>query len=241
MHLHVLIGRTGVGKTARSIALAKQTGAPVIVLDRVQVYPELTIGSGRPLLHELDGTTRIYLAHRRVADGELSTAEAYHLALQQLDVLALEHDFAILEGGSISLCTMLFENDGLSDYPVTIEHLRVQDEKAYSQRQFYRILEMLKPKIGQPSILDELANVWREPKQRAFVQTVGGYSAIVDWCYRLGISPFDLTTYCHDPATRADLAKHILPSYLEYSYLQNDLFLGLEAKHLHEQVIGLGV
>ncbi len=241
MHLHVLIGRTGVGKTARSITLAKQTGAPVLVLDRVQVYPELTIGSGRPLAHELNGTTRIYLAHRRVADGEFSTTEAYCRTLQQLEILALEHDYVILEGGSISLCSMLFESDNLSNYSITIEHLTVEDEKAYSQRQLYRILEMLKPKLGQPSILDELANVWREPGQRAFVRTIGGYSAILDWCDRLGISPFHLTTYCQDPTIRADLAAHILPSYLEYSYCQNHLFHRLEAKYIYDQAIELNV
>ena len=61
MQLHIILGPTSVGKTSRSIVLAKESKSPVIVLDRVQIYQELATGSGRPLIDELEGTTRTYL------------------------------------------------------------------------------------------------------------------------------------------------------------------------------------
>jgi adenylate dimethylallyltransferase len=224
MQLHLILGRTGIGKTARSVALAKQAGAPVIVLDRVQVYRELTIGSGRPLPEELDGTTRIYLTDRRVAEGELLAAEAYALLLRQIETLGSRHSLLILEGGSVSLCTTLFENGLLEHGTSVVQYLPVHDESAYRQRLFARIRDMLHAHDGRMSILDELAGVWGEPQQRSFVQTIGGYSAIVNWCSQRGISPLDLPAYGHDPGVRADLAAAMLLSYLEYSYRQRDVF-----------------
>lgn len=176
MHVHLIIGPTGIGKTARSVALAKQIGAPVIVLDRVQVYQELTIASGRPLASELDGTTRIYLTERRVADGELLVSEAFYLLLRQIETVRLSHPCLILEGGSVSLCTALFEGGLLEHAPSSVQYLTLPSKAVYRQRLVARILEMLR---GRVSILDELAQVWWTPQQRMFAQTIGGYSAIV--------------------------------------------------------------
>lgn len=203
------------------MALAKQTGAPVIVLDRVQVYREVTIASGRPLPSELHGTTRIYLTERRIADGELPASEAYDLLVQQIETLACKHRFLILEGGSVSLCTALFESHILQSFPASVQYLVVHDMAGYRQRLLARILDMLQ---GQVSIVDELAQVWCVPQQRMFVQTIGGYKAIVGWCSKQGISPLDLPRYTQDSAVRSDVAATILTSYLEYSDHQSYVF-----------------
>ena len=235
---HLIIGPTGIGKTARSVALAKQIGAPVIVLDRVQVYQELTIASGRPLARELDGTTRIYLTERRVADGELLVSEAFYLLLQQIETVGFSHPCLILEGGSVSLWTALFEGGLLASAPSSVQYLAVHSKVAYRQRLAARILDMLR---GQVSILDELAQVWCKPQQRMFAQKIGGYSAIVQWCSKRGISPLDLPDYGRDPAVQSDVAATILASYLEYSSHQCYVFqqlINIYARQQAQRVYG---
>ncbi len=222
--MHLIIGPTGIGKTSRSIALAKQTGAPVIALDRIQVYRDLATGSGRPLHHELQGTTRVYLDDHQVADGEVTTAEAYDLLLRHLNVLSLRHRFVIIEGGSISLCTHLFHSGTFDAYAVTLEWLTIRDYLAYRAQLRGRILQMLHAQLGQASMVEELGNVWQQPQQRAFVQTVVGYDAIVAWCHRVGVAPDTAPSLCANAAVRAELADTILDAHLRYAEWQQQVF-----------------
>ncbi|MEV7627722.1 isopentenyl transferase family protein [Actinoplanes sp. NPDC089786] len=47
LNLILIVGPTGVGKTDRAIELARKVDAPIVVLDRVQCYAELAVGSAR--------------------------------------------------------------------------------------------------------------------------------------------------------------------------------------------------
>src|SRR5690349_9322876 len=96
--IHVIIGPTSTGKTERSVELAKSLQAPVIAMDRIQIYDDLAITSGRPSELELHGTTRLYLDHRlATADREEMPAAT---ALEKLRwLLAQIEGDVILEGG----------------------------------------------------------------------------------------------------------------------------------------------
>ena len=50
--LIVIIGATGVGKTARAIELARQYGCPIISADSRQIYRDLPIGTAAPTAQE---------------------------------------------------------------------------------------------------------------------------------------------------------------------------------------------
>ena len=51
----VLVGPTGVGKTAIAVELCLRFGGEIVGADSVQVYRELDIGSGKPTAAELRG------------------------------------------------------------------------------------------------------------------------------------------------------------------------------------------
>ena len=48
----VVVGATGVGKTARAIELAKQYACPIISADSRQIYRDLPIGTAAPTPEE---------------------------------------------------------------------------------------------------------------------------------------------------------------------------------------------
>ncbi|MCC5659137.1 isopentenyl transferase family protein [Nostoc sp. XA010] len=224
MQLHIILGSTSVGKTARSIMLAKQTKAPVIVLDRIQIYQELATGSGRPLIDELEGTTRTYLEERQVVDGELTTVESLSLTLQIINKLSLRHNLLLLEGGSISLCTALFKSGILDNYQTTIEYLTIQNEAAYCNRLWSRMQDALISRPGQPSLLEELDRVWLDPRKLAFVRTVLGFDILVDWCQRFGLSPYEMWNTVQEDSLKVELIGQMFSAYLQYSRDQRRAF-----------------
>lgn len=103
-------GSTGVGKTRRATSLARQYTAPVLVLDRIQVYDDMAILSGRPRAEEIGDTTRIYLDQRPTCRGELTVEQSYWLLATHLQQLQAHHNSIILEGGSISLWRYILEH-----------------------------------------------------------------------------------------------------------------------------------
>ena len=54
-NLVILTGPTAVGKTALSIALAKEIGGEIISADSMQVYRHMDIGSAKIRPDEMDG------------------------------------------------------------------------------------------------------------------------------------------------------------------------------------------
>ena len=223
VRLQLIVGKTGVGKTARSILLAKATGAPVVVLDRIQCYPELAVGSGRPLEHELGGTRRIYLTERRVTEGELGAGAAHALLARWVERLAAESDTIILEGGSISLLQAMMRSALWKRYRRSYEHLRCLDEAAYRGRVRARVVEMLRAPPGGRSMLSELAALGAAPEARAFVETVVGYDVLFAWCRENGL-PLEGLRRPLGSEQRAVLAQRIFEAHLAYASKQAGVF-----------------
>lgn len=94
-----IVGPTGVGKTALSIALAKRYQAEIINFDSMQVYEQLDIGTAKVTKKEMDGVTHHLLSY-------VPVDEAYHVyAYQQtarkvLDTLLQQGKNVILVGGT---------------------------------------------------------------------------------------------------------------------------------------------
>ncbi|MBD2451550.1 isopentenyl-diphosphate delta-isomerase [Nostoc sp. FACHB-152] len=224
MKLHIIIGGTGVGKTSRSVSLALKTGVPVIVIDRIQTYPELATGSGRPNPDELFGTTRLYLTERQVTDGELSADQAYLLLVILLRKLENQHDMVILEGGSISLWKALFSSAELKRHQITIEYLTVANEPMYKQKVKHRIQEMLRPQGQTLSMIEEIEILWNHQEQIDFVRTVVGYKEIIDWCFANNITPKDIDNITNRELTYNHLTQKILDAHINYSKKQYIFF-----------------
>jgi cytochrome P450 len=218
MRIHLVLGLTGVGKTERSVALARSRGAPVVSLDRFQIFDDLATGTGRPSDEELAGTERIYLTRRSVAEGELSAPEAYEVLLRLISAWSWRD--MILEGGSISLCALLFERGLLDAYPHEIEYLSVSDWGRYAARVRRRIGVMMMSRGGRRSIAEELARVWNHPAQLAFVETITGYDALARYCRGVGVAPGELAGRVSDP----QLLDALTEAHVEYARRQHALF-----------------
>lgn len=224
LRLHFIVGATGVGKTAAAVTLAEHLNAPVLAMDRLQIYRELATGTGRPETSELRGTLRIYLADRRIADGELPAAEAHQLLVDQVQALRPYHSDLILEGGSISLFTELCRSSHWEQYPKTVRNIVVRGPARYCARIRHRIEQMLRP-AGSPSVLAELAAVWRDARVHALVQSVVGYDAILAWCQRRSVAPTELAVTGVVPRHHLyEIGDEMLAGHLKYARLQAESF-----------------
>ena len=115
--LVVVVGPTGVGKTARAIEIAKEHGCPIISADSRQIYRDLPIGTAAPTAeeqaqvpHHLIGTkalTETYNAGQFARDAEALLQELYET-----------YDTVVVAGGSMmyvdALCNGL---DKMPDVP----------------------------------------------------------------------------------------------------------------------------
>jgi tRNA A37 N6-isopentenylltransferase MiaA len=192
----------------------------VIVLDRIQVYPELTTGSARPLPEEFRGTERVYLTERRVADGEISAAESHALLLKRVAQLGSRHELLIMEGGSISLMQEICAHPLWRRHPLTLQYTPPPKENLYRERLERRIRAMLQPSSLGTSILSELATVWSDERTHAFVETICGYDTLLSWCRERGISPVEIESHAQDPDVMEDLVPRVLEAHITYAYSQ---------------------
>ena len=98
--LVVLLGPTGVGKTALGVQLASKLGCSILSADSRQIYRELPIGTAAPTPEE-----RAAVPHYFV--GTHSVTERYSAASYEVDVLHLlemlfsDHPIQLLSGGSM--------------------------------------------------------------------------------------------------------------------------------------------
>ena len=119
--LIVIGGPTAVGKTAVSIALAKQLKAEIFSADSRQLYSELEIGVARPGKDELQQVRHHLIASHSIHDA-LNAGSYAEEALQLLDKYYQEHEVAILCGGTGLYIKALCQ--GLDQLPQADESLR---------------------------------------------------------------------------------------------------------------------
>lgn len=221
------MGPTGVGKTDRSVLLARRLGAPVVSVDRFQIFPELATGTGRPTSTELAGTQRYFLGERTVADGELTTAAAYSKFIRVVECLSRRHRRIVLEGGSISLLSLLFELGFMHRVRADVELMGVADWPSYRRRVSQRVVQFLAGSGERRSMLAELSQFWCKPEQLAFVQTIVGYDVLTQYCRRRGIGPDELMGKPLD----SELVAALVQSHVDYAHQQTDVFEDALAAH----------
>ncbi len=119
--LIVIVGPTGSGKTALSVALAQHYCAPIISTDSRQFYRGLAIGTAQPTAEELSLAEHHFIADREV-DDDFSCGRYEHEALERLDELFKRHDIVVAVGGSGLYIQALCE--GMDNLPEADEELR---------------------------------------------------------------------------------------------------------------------
>ena len=155
--LVVLLGPTGVGKTALGVQLASQLGCSILSADSRQIYHELPIGTAAPTPEEQAAVPHYFV-------GTHSVTEGYSAASYEADILILlerlfaNHPIQLLSGGSMmyidAVCRGIdhipdvdptiraevwnrYETEGLAPILSELEHL---DPKYYAtvDRQNYK-------------------------------------------------------------------------------------------------------
>ena len=139
--LIVLLGPTGVGKTALSLTLAEQLNSPVISADSRQFYQALPIGTAAPTKEELERVQHYFV-------GNLQLADYYSASQFETDVLRLladlfqNHETILMSGGSMMYIDAVCK--GIDDIPTIDGQLRADLKELYEKEGIDSIRNQLK-------------------------------------------------------------------------------------------------
>jgi tRNA dimethylallyltransferase len=97
--LIVIAGPTAIGKTALSILLARHFSTEIISADSRQFFREMSIGTAKPSAEELNAATHHFINSHSI-HSLFSTGDFEKQALNVLDQIFINHDIAIMVGGS---------------------------------------------------------------------------------------------------------------------------------------------
>lgn len=142
-HLIIIAGPTAVGKTTLSIQLAKHYMCPVISADSRQFYKEMSIGTAKPSIEEMEGIAHYFIDNKSI-DDVYNIGEYEKEAIELIEKLFLEHDTLILVGGSgLYINAILNGLDEFEEIPTIIRENLI---KQYNEKGISFLQEELKQK-----------------------------------------------------------------------------------------------
>ncbi len=142
-HLIIIAGPTAVGKTALSIQLAKHYMCPVISADSRQFYKEMSIGTAKPSIEEMEGIAHYFIDNKSIND-VYNIGEYEKEAIELIEKLFLEHDTLILVGGSGLYINAIL--NGLDEFEEIPTDIRENLIKQYTEKGISFLQEELKQK-----------------------------------------------------------------------------------------------
>lgn len=140
----VLLGPTGVGKTALSLNLAEHYLSPIISADSRQFFKGLEVGTAAPTTAQKKRVAHHLVGMLDVTD-YYSASEFERDALNIIEDLHKSHDVLIATGGSMMYIDALC--NGIDDVPTIDESLRKEVYELYER-------EGLEPIRAQLKVLD---------------------------------------------------------------------------------------
>ncbi len=141
--LIIITGPTAVGKTAISIQLAKHFNTEIISCDSRQIYNEMSIGTAKPSIHELQQVKHHFIDHVSIHQ-KYTTNDFQREAYAVIESLFQEKKQLILTGGTGLYIKALIE--GLDDFPEVPESVFQQLNKDWEQKGIEHLQSQLKLK-----------------------------------------------------------------------------------------------
>lgn len=119
--LIVLIGPTGVGKTALSLRVAEELSTEIVSADSRQLYADLKIGTAAPTPEQLNRVPHHFVGTLQLTD-YYSAAQYEAEVLKLLEELFNQHQAVVLTGGSMMYVDAVCK--GIDDIPTVDEVTR---------------------------------------------------------------------------------------------------------------------
>lgn len=141
--LIVIAGPTAVGKTALSIDLAKFYDCPVISSDSRQFYKEMSIGTAKPTLEEMQDVPHYFIDNISIQDN-YNVGQYEREAIERIEHLFKENQYLILVGGS-GLYTNAVLN-GVDEFEEIPTEIRESLNTAFQKKGITYLQEELKQK-----------------------------------------------------------------------------------------------
>ena len=158
-----IIGSTGIGKTKLAIEMAKHFGTEIISCDSRQFFKEMKIGTATPTDEELAQAQHHFIGHLSVQD-YYSIGQYEEDALQKIEEIFEENDFAVLVGGS-----MMYEKavvEGLNDLPEANAENQEKLQKIWDEEGLEKLQEILK------NLDEEYYNVVHKENPRRLLRAI---------------------------------------------------------------------
>ena len=140
-NLIIIAGPTAVGKTALAIELAKNYSCPVISADSRQFYKEMSIGTAKPTIAEMQDVPHYFVDH-------ISIQHTYNVgqyerdAIQQIESLFNVHEKLIVVGGSGLYINAIM--NGVDEFEEIPSHIREGLIKDFEEKGLVYLQEQLK-------------------------------------------------------------------------------------------------
>ena len=97
--LVVVVGPTGIGKTALAITIARKFHTQIISADSRQFFKEMEIGTAKPSADELAAAPHHFINSHSI-ENLFSTGDFEVQAIERIEQLFKEHDLLVMVGGS---------------------------------------------------------------------------------------------------------------------------------------------
>ncbi len=143
--LIVISGPTAVGKTALAIELAKEYDTVILSADSRQVFKEMSIGTAKPSVEEMQGVPHFFIDHVSIHDKPVYDAAQFEKeAIHLLEELFTKHEVVIMAGGSGLYVNAVL--NGLDDIPEVPDEIREQLTNELQEKGLYVLLTELQHK-----------------------------------------------------------------------------------------------
>jgi tRNA dimethylallyltransferase len=138
--LIVLVGATGVGKTALGIKLAKHFDTEIVSADSRQVFKEMNIGTAKPSTEEMQGVVHHFIDSHSITEN-FTVADFEKEALAVLEKIFEKKNVALAVGGSGLYVKVLCE--GLDEMPETDPKIREKIQQQFENQGLESLIEQL--------------------------------------------------------------------------------------------------